>query len=101
MTKPVDDPVLQSPRREAIVVIATWVVAMTYTVTYCYLFGYNRTVADLKFVFGFPDWIFWGVVTPWTACIVFSFFFGAMFMRDEDLGQDPSEGQDEYGLGGG
>lgn len=91
-----DDPVLQSSRREAIVVCIAWLSAMLYTVTYCYRFGYGREVADLKFVLGFPDWIFWGIVTPWTVCIAFSFLFGALCMRDEDLGED-TEGADEFG----
>src|SRR5258708_3952370 len=88
MSQPAEDPVLQSSRREAIVVLITWLCAMSYTVIYCYRFGSCRELADLKFVCGSPDWIFWGIVTPWTACIAFSFLFGAVFMRDEDLGED-------------
>jgi hypothetical protein len=89
MPSPAEDPVLTSARREAIVVFAAWACALVYTVTYCYLNGYNRSLDDLKFVYGFPDWIFWGIVTPWAACIAFSFLFGALFMKDEDLGKDP------------
>ena len=99
---PPEDPVLTSSRREALLVAATFVVALVYSVGYCYVNGYNRAAEDLKFVFGFPDWIFWGVIVPWLACVVFSFYFASRFMRDEDLGQDPpgSEGDDEFGLGG-
>jgi hypothetical protein len=101
MSQPIDDPVLRSGKREALVVLVIWLAAMAYTVTYCYLFGYNRTVESLTFVLGFPDWVFWGIVTPWSVCIVFSFYFGATFMRDEDLGEELPEQEDELGLGGG
>lgn len=98
MSESTDDPVLQSSRREAIAVLITWLCAMFYTVIYCHRFGYGRDVADLKFVFGFPDWIFWGIIAPWTVCILFSFVFSAVCMRDEDLGED-TEGADEFGGG--
>jgi hypothetical protein len=96
-----DDPVLRSARREAVVVLLTWLAAMSYSVTYCYLHGYNRSAESLKFVFGFPDWVFWGILVPWIVCSAFSFYFGATFMRDEDLGDELPEQEDELGLGGG
>ncbi len=98
--QPSEDPVLTSARREAIIVGVNFVVALGYSITYCYFNGYNRTAEDLKFVFGFPDWIFWGILVPWLACVTFSFFFASRMMRDEDLGEDPPEGGDELGLGG-
>ena len=101
MSPPTDDPVLRSARREALVVFAAWLAAMTYTVTYCYLHGYNRTQESLTFVLGFPDWVFWGIVVPWSVCVLFSFWFGATFMKDEDLGEELPEQEDELGLGGG
>jgi len=36
-----------------------WLVAMTYTVGYCGLYGYQRSAEDLRYVLGFPDWVFW------------------------------------------
>jgi hypothetical protein len=101
MSKPTDDPVLRSGKREAIVVFCAWLAAMAYTVTYCYLHGYNRPIESLTFVLGFPDWVFWGIVVPWSVCIVFSFYFGATYMRDEDLGEELPEQEDDLGLGGG
>lgn len=35
-----EDPVLISARREALVVFACWAIAMTWSVSYCYLNGY-------------------------------------------------------------
>ncbi len=86
------DPVLRSARREMFVTFGIFLVAVTYTGIYCGLNGYGRKVESLTFVLGFPDWIFWGIVVPWSVCIAFSLVFGALFMRDGDLGEElPSE----------
>ena len=101
MTQRQEDPVLTSSRREALIVFAIFLVAITYTVSYCSGHAYNRTAEDLTYVLGFPDWVFWGIVVPWLACVAISIFFGARFMRDEDLGQEPEgAGDDGFGLGG-
>ena len=91
MPKPSEDPVLSSARREALAVLITWLAALTYTITYCYRYGYGRSVDDLKFVWGFPDWVFWGIVAPWSVCFVVAYWFSYAFMTDEDLGTDPEE----------
>jgi hypothetical protein len=101
MPSPVPDPVLKSATREALSVLAIWLAALGYVVPYCYINGYNRDLADLKFVLGFPDWIFWGVVVPWCVCILLSIWFGATLIRDQDLGEELPEQEDELGLGGG
>jgi hypothetical protein len=84
-----EDPVLKSARREALIVFATWIVALTYTIGYSARFGYGRKLEDLHFILGFPDWVFWGIVVPWGVCVVFSWFFASVLMTDEDLGEDP------------
>ena len=99
--QPAPDPVLKSSRREALCVFGVWLAALCYVVPYCYLNGYDRDLASLTFVLGFPDWVFWGIVVPWAACLTVSFWFGATFIRDEDLGEELPEQEDELGLGGG
>jgi uncharacterized protein DUF997 len=94
------DPVVRSGRREALMVVGIWLTALTYSVITCYTLGYNRPVSELKLVFGFPEWVFWGVLVPWVTCSVVSWVFGAMFVRDGHLGQDLEETEDELGLGG-
>jgi hypothetical protein len=89
------DPVLQSAWREALIVFGIWGAALVWCVTYAALYGYNRTTADLTFVLGFPDWIFWGVVVPWVSCVVVSAIVSQVLMRDEDLGIDPEEAMKE------
>lgn len=100
MSTPDEDPVLRSARREALIVAVNFVCALGYTMTYCSMYGYNRSAEDLRFVLGFPDWVFWGVLVPWLVCIAFSFVFASWIMRDEDLGEDPPGAEDELGLGG-
>ncbi|MCA9100791.1 MAG: DUF997 family protein [Planctomycetales bacterium] len=94
-----EDALLRSARREAIVIVVLWAVALVYTVTYCALYGYDRTIDDMTFVFGFPDWVFWGVIFPWTLCTVFTWWFCNFFMGDEPLGDDskvPDDFTDDF-----
>ncbi len=81
-----EDPAVWTARREALVVLLILVGALIYTVTFCYLYGYDRAPETLTFIYGFPDWVFWGIVIPWCVCLLLSFWFGHRFMRDSDLG---------------
>jgi hypothetical protein len=89
-----DDPVLISARREALAVLVLWVAALAYTVTYCYLNGYNRSLESLTFVLGVPDWIFWGILMPWLVCVAASWVFSYVFMSDADLGEENEEAEE-------
>jgi hypothetical protein len=95
MTQRMEDPLLHSARREALIVLGIWLAACVYTIGYCYAFGYGRDPETLTFVLGFPDWIFFGVVTPWFVCTAVSIWFALTFMADQDLGPEPAE--DEAG----
>ena len=87
-----EDPVVTSSRREAIVATLMWAAALIYSVGYCYKHGYNRPLdKDLNgmdFYFGWPDWVFWGVVVPWLVCVVASTIFAFFFMSDGKLADD-------------
>ena len=98
MTDNREDPAVASARREALVVLVLFLVAMFYTVLYCFFSGYHRDPETLRFIFGFPDWVFWGIVCPWGVCLLISYWFGHTYMRDADLG--PSVEEDSDGLGG-
>jgi len=95
------DPVFLSARREALVAVAIWAIATTYSVGYCALYGYGRDPASLTYVLWFPDWIFWGVVAPWLACIAASLWFAFVLMRDEDLGSNEEDDDFSPGAGAG
>jgi hypothetical protein len=82
-----EDPVLTSSRREAVVVFFIWLAACIYTLAFCYRYGYGRDPATLTYALGVPDWVFWGVFTPWTICTLLSFWVANFFMADDDLGE--------------
>jgi hypothetical protein len=88
-----EDPVLSSSRREACVVFFIWLAACVYTLGFCYRYGYGRDPATLTFVAGVPDWVFWGIFTPWTICTLVSFWIANFFMRDDDLGAERPEAE--------
>ena len=88
---PTENSLLLGARREALVILAWWLITLLYTVGYCYRNGYGRPIEDLTFVFGFPDWIFWGIVVPWVVCFLFSIWFAFFFMKDAPMGDDGQE----------
>ena len=90
MPKSVEDPVARTGRREAMVSAAIWCVAAAYTVGYCGLCGYGRAAEDLRFVLGIPDWVFWGIVAPWSLCLAVGVWFSYAFMTDADLQEEES-----------
>ena len=79
--------------------LGMWIVAMIYTISYCYTHGYGRSAESLTFVLWFPDWVFWGVVVPWGVCTLLSIVFAFRIMGDESLGEEidadpePEKGQ--------
>ncbi len=87
MTHIVEDTLVRRARREAALALAIWLVACVYSVTFCYLNGYERTADSLTFVLWFPDWVFWGIVVPWAICILLSLPFAYRLMGDEPLGE--------------
>lgn len=99
MSKFSQEPILKTARREMLSAAVLWLVAMVWTVGYCAKYGYNLQPDQLKFVLGFPDWVFWGVVLPWGLCTLISGWFAFFYMQDADLGDTddtppPAEGDD-------
>ena len=85
----IEDPVVRSARREAIWAVVVWAAAASYTIGYCYLLGYAaRPLAEVTFILWFPDWVFWGIVTPWFLATVVTIFFAYRVMGDEPLGPE-------------
>ena len=98
---------LPHARREALVVMIVWLLALAWTVGYCYLRGYQhppdgwavraglaapRQAEDLGQVAGFPDWVFVGILLPWLVCTLFTIAFSLFGMRDDPLGGEAQEG---------
>lgn len=86
-------PLVENARREALVVAVVWLGMMLYTTLYCWQNGNGRTLENLTYVWGFPDWIFWGVIVPWYGCLIFSIVFAYAFMQDTPLGDDEGHGE--------
>lgn len=91
MNRPPEDPLLASTRREALLVLAIWLAACVTSIGICYWLGYHRDVATLTFVAGFPDWIFWGLIVPWSVCTGLCFIVPRYVIADDDLGAEQSE----------
>jgi hypothetical protein len=93
-------------RREALVILLAWAVAFAYTCLSCYRFGYashapnpdawppagsvpawDRDPATLTtpLGLGIPDWVFYGIILPWLACIGFTCWFCLRLFVDDDL----------------
>jgi len=87
MPHPNEDPLVTSSRREALAAMVFFLAAMAYTLTYCGINGYNRDPASIQLVFGFPDWVFYGVLVPWVVCTCVSVIYALAFMTDEPLGE--------------
>jgi hypothetical protein len=110
----VEDPVFLNSLREAKLIISIWAVAMLYTCSYCYLYGYQSHPSDpaaigpavsswvgpLKsfdrdpttlttpFGLGIPDWVFYGVAAPWLVCLLATFGFCLFIFKEDDLGNE-------------
>jgi len=88
------DPVLTHARREAIVILAAFLLFLIWSVSWCYLAGYRGpTEHPLPRVLGIPSWVFWGVLVPWLVADVFALWFCFFFMADDPLQE--GEGEDE------
>jgi hypothetical protein len=98
----------RNARREAILVLIVWALALTWTVGYCYLHGYQhdpeswvvrngwatlRTKDNFQHFWGLPDWVFIGILLPWLICSAFTVGF-CLGMKDDDLGLEAEEGDE-------
>jgi hypothetical protein len=104
MSHPPDRPakeqqLLRHARREGLLIMAVWGVALVWCVSAGYLLGYHppRDPEDIRLILGMPDWVFWAVVLPWGLALLFTVWFCFGFMADDDLGRDPDERGGEEG----
>jgi len=70
-----------------------WATALLWSVGIGYILGYHRQPQEIHLILGIPDWVLWSVVLPWGSCLAFSVWFCFRYMADDDLGQDPDEGE--------
>lgn len=83
------DPVFLHARREAIIIFSLWVVALLWSVPYCYLHGYGGEFDPETFetTLGIPTWLFYGILVPWLVADAFTIWFCFRFMKEDDLGE--------------
>jgi hypothetical protein len=89
---PKEQQLLGHARREGLLLMAVWALALLWSVGYSRLFGYDRNADDIPLILGMPDWVFWGIAVPWVICFLFTTWFCFFFMADDDLGRDADEG---------
>ncbi len=92
--------------REMQFVTGCWVLAFLWTVSFCYLRGYEhapdswvmktglaepRNADNYRNVLGFPDWVMYGIIAPWVVCSVVTVVYGTFGMKDDDLGTEGDE----------
>jgi len=82
---------LRQARREGLVILAAWAVALVWSVGSGVLLGYHRSAQSMHLILGMPDWVFWSVAFPWAICLAITVWFCFFFMADDDLGRDLDE----------
>lgn len=98
----------RNAKREALIVAVVWFVATAWTVSYCYLNGYQhdaeswvvrqgwavpRDPGNFRMIAGVPDWVAIGILLPWVLCSSFTIFFSLVIMQDDELGSEAGEGE--------
>lgn len=93
--------------REARLVIILWFLAFFWTLGFCFARGYQhapdsalvrwglaetRTKDDFRHIGGIPDWVFYGILAPWFICSVATVWFGARYMKEDELGSEGGQG---------
>ena len=78
------DPVYLHSRREAVVIFIVWIVALLWSIPYCYLNGYVDA-EQLTTVVGIPSWALWGIAVPWVIANLFTVWFCLRYMVDDPL----------------
>lgn len=83
------DPVFVHSRREAVLIFGLWVVALLWSVPYCYFNGFPEVFDPDRFhtVWGIPSWLFWGILVPWLVADVFTIWFCFWYMQEDNLGE--------------
>jgi hypothetical protein len=80
--------------RETLVIIGAWVVFMVWTAIACARGARPGPDGEYATAFGMPRWVFFGVVLPWVAAVIFTLWFSMFHMKDTDLNPDREVDED-------
>jgi len=75
---------LRQSRRELWLILLAWLGCAVWVISYCSTNGYDLAPEEVSTVLGFPDWVFWGVVTPWMIANAFTFWFCLRFLKNDE-----------------
>ena len=75
---------LRQSRRELWLILLAWLGCALWVIGYCSTNGYDLAPEEVSTVLGFPDWVFWGVVTPWMIANAFTFWFCLRFLKNDE-----------------
>ena len=75
---------LRQGRRELRLILLAWLGCAIWVISYCSTTGYDLAPEEVSTVLGFPDWVFWGVVTPWMIANAFTFWFCLRFLKNDE-----------------
>lgn len=86
------DPAFLRARREMLVVLTLFGVALAWTIGFCYWLGYDTTdpesAPSVSLVLGFPVWVLVGIVLPWLVIDVVAIWFCFYFLSDDSLTEE-------------
>ena len=75
---------LRQSRRELWLILLAWLGCALWVISYCSTNGYDLAPEEVATVLGFPDWVFWGVVTPWMIANAFTFWFCLRALKNDE-----------------
>ncbi len=82
-----DDPVYLHARREAIVILSVWTIALVWSLTVYLGWGHAPLEGHTVLWWGIPRWVVLGIALPWIVADLFAAWFCFFFMADDDLGE--------------
>jgi uncharacterized membrane protein YhdT len=91
--RPADDGWTEDPRyrvsnREALIAAAFFVAYIVATIGTAWLLGGNKTIDEIGFVLGFPDWLFWSTFVLGALFCVVPYFLIKSFFTEMPLDAD-------------
>jgi hypothetical protein len=75
-------------RREMFVILVAWLVFAAWTGLVCGIGSRLDLEEPMRMTMGMPSWVFFGVVVPWLAACLFTFWLAGRFMKDTELDPD-------------
>ena len=75
---------LRQSRRELWLILMAWLGCALWVIGYCAVNAYDLAPEEVATVLGFPDWVFWGVVTPWMVANGCTFWFCLRALKNDE-----------------